>query len=224
MAKQLDRSSKIPYVIPKTKKPKLKSNDIEVTSNVSQKYKRYQGSALFRHRIIFATLTNTSIIIDNIRNDDDNPGLKDYELSFLDLLDKITNGSLIEINESSTKIRYNPGTIIGSSYPIVFECPTSRSISYYLEPILILLLFGKQQSIIIFNGCTYHEYDINIDVIRGVFIPILKKHFGLMDIKIDLKRRALPPSGGMIFIYIESLSFRRYIFVSNIYIYMFLYL
>eukprot|EP01084_Bolivina_argentea_P233812 393722_1 len=89
-------------------------------------FTKFQGSALFRWRLLLATLTHKSICIDNIRIHEDNPGLKDYELSFLKLLDQLTNGSLIEINETGTKIRYKPGTLIGSSSILYFKCCTSR--------------------------------------------------------------------------------------------------
>ena len=94
-------------------------------------------------RLLLSTLTHRSICIDNIRNYDDNPGLKDYELSFLKIMDKLTNGSLIEINETGTKIRYKPGTLVGASDILYFKCPTSRSMVYWIEPLLILLLFSK---------------------------------------------------------------------------------
>eukprot|EP01084_Bolivina_argentea_P056409 103245_1 len=161
---------------------------------------KFQGSALFRWRLLLSTLTHKSICIDNIRNNDDgnnNLGLRDYELSFLRMLDKLTNGSLIEINETGTKIRYKPGSLIGTSSILYFNCCTSRSIVYWIEPLLILLLFSKeQQNSITFYGSTYHEFDISIDIIRSVLIPIMNKKFGCNNIKIDLKKRGLSPSGG----------------------------
>ena len=160
-------------------------------------FQKFQGSALFRWRLLLSTLTHKSICIDNIRSNADKAGLKDYELSFLKILDKLTNGSLIEINETGTKIRYKPGTLVGCASILYFKCCTSRSIVYWIEPLIILLLFSKEkQTSITFYGSTYHELDISIDQIRSVLIPILNKRFGCQDIKIDLKKRALSPSGG----------------------------
>eukprot|EP00485_Elphidium_margaritaceum_P006191 CAMPEP_0202705198 /NCGR_PEP_ID=MMETSP1385-20130828/17780_1 /ASSEMBLY_ACC=CAM_ASM_000861 /TAXON_ID=933848 /ORGANISM="Elphidium margaritaceum" /LENGTH=453 /DNA_ID=CAMNT_0049363383 /DNA_START=41 /DNA_END=1402 /DNA_ORIENTATION=- len=179
---------------------KLQLHNVKVSNLILAKqneFHKFQGSALFRWRLLLSTLTHRSICIDNIRIGDDKPGLTDYEMSFLQLLDKITNGSIIEINESATKVRYKPGALIGSSSIIHFKCCTSRSVAYWMEPLFILLLFCKeQQTSITLYGATYHELDISMDQIRSVLKPILNKHFGCIDIRIDLKTRALSPSGG----------------------------
>jgi RNA 3'-terminal phosphate cyclase-like protein len=38
--------------------------------------------------------------VDDIRVDDAAPGLRDYEASLLRLLEKVTNGTVVEINET----------------------------------------------------------------------------------------------------------------------------
>jgi RNA 3'-terminal phosphate cyclase-like protein len=50
---------------------------------------------------------------EKIRADADEPGLRDYEVSFLRLLDKLCNGARIDINFSGTTVTYRPGLIIG---------------------------------------------------------------------------------------------------------------
>merc|ERR1712130_357431 len=88
---------------------------------------------------------------------------------------------------------------IGTASILRFECPTSRGITYWIEPLPILLLFCKEkQSNIVFAGATYHSLDNSVDAMRGVLIhSILNKRFGADNlIKIDLKKRAVAPSGG----------------------------
>lgn len=81
---------------------------------------RFKGCYMFRFRILCATLTGRTLVISDIRpnGSDDNPqpGLrgtssqiitfKDFEASFLRLIEKITNGCEITINETgfSSKI------------------------------------------------------------------------------------------------------------------------
>ena len=57
---------------------------------------RFRGHAYFRQRLILATLAGRPVRIDQIRPDDEEPGLRDFEVSFLRLLEKITNGSAVE--------------------------------------------------------------------------------------------------------------------------------
>ena len=61
---------------------------------------RFRGSQCFRQRLVCATISGRPIRIDDIRTDDQNPGLRDYEASLLRLIEKITNGCIIEINET----------------------------------------------------------------------------------------------------------------------------
>lgn len=63
----------------------------------------FKGCSSFRHRIICATLSGKSIRISDIRADEG--GLRDFEASFLRLIDKLSNGSHIEINDTGTKLR-----------------------------------------------------------------------------------------------------------------------
>jgi hypothetical protein len=164
---------------------------------------RFKGSQQFRQRLVFATLSGRPIRIDDIRSRDASPGLRDYEASLLRLLEKLTNGCAVEINETGgrarrrapflaagwcpvapsrfarkagvpclaaarllptggphacrqntgqprppnvpagTSLRYRPGVIICGG-GLSHDCPASRSIGYFLEPLVLLALFAKK--------------------------------------------------------------------------------
>ena len=61
---------------------------------------RLKGSQHLRQRLVLATVSGKAIRIDDIRAKDLNPGLRDFEASFLRLLEKLTDGCLVEINET----------------------------------------------------------------------------------------------------------------------------
>lgn len=61
---------------------------------------KFRGCQNFRQRLVFSTLSGRALRIDDIRSNDENPGLRDFEASFLRLLEKITNGCVVEINET----------------------------------------------------------------------------------------------------------------------------
>jgi RNA 3'-terminal phosphate cyclase-like protein len=61
---------------------------------------RFVGASHFRQRIVCATLAGKSIIISDIRSTDKEPGLRDFEASFLRMIEKVTNGCEIVINET----------------------------------------------------------------------------------------------------------------------------
>merc|ERR1711998_716126 len=88
---------------------------------------KLKGSQSFRYRLVSATLSAKEIVISEIRSLAESPGIRDFEASFLQLLDKVSSGSSISINETGTKLRYKPGTVVGG-YELKHDCPTSRGI------------------------------------------------------------------------------------------------
>jgi RNA 3'-terminal phosphate cyclase-like protein len=101
----------------------------------------------------------------------------DFEISLLRLLEKITNGTTIEISytgrsmgryfesllifcTAGTSVLLKPGIISGG--PVTHECPLSRSIGYYLEPILLLAPFAKQPLSLTLRGITTNDEDLSV--------------------------------------------------------------
>ena len=131
------------------------------SSSSSSRTLRFEdGAVQFRQRLVVSLLSHRPLLILNIRADDiSNPGLHDHEASFLRLLDSMTNGTRIEINSTGTQLRFVPGVLLGGD--IKHECPDSRSIGWFLEGILPLLPWGKEDARITFTGITdgLAEYD-----------------------------------------------------------------
>ncbi|KAK3700177.1 hypothetical protein QZH41_010621 [Actinostola sp. cb2023] len=155
----------------------------------------FEGCNFFRLRLVLATLSSRSVRIKNIRTHDDNPGLKDFEASFIRLLDKLTNGSHIEVNETGTSIYYKPGLLAGGT--IDHECNIQRAIGYYLEAVVMLAPFCKKPLKVTMRGVTNDEFDPSVDVIKTVTIPLMKRYI-IDDEGFDIKisKRGSPPEGG----------------------------
>lgn len=64
---------------------------------------RFKGSQQFRQRLVLSTLTGRPIRIDDIRVRDQDPGLHDHEACLLRLIEKISNGCVVEINETGAR-------------------------------------------------------------------------------------------------------------------------
>lgn len=87
---------------------------------------QYKGSNFFRQRLILSVLSGKSIQITDIRTSEDEPGLKDFEISLLKLIDKVTNGTIIELNETGTSLFFQPGLLFGSR--VEHECSVQRGL------------------------------------------------------------------------------------------------
>ncbi|KAJ3322482.1 rRNA-processing endoribonuclease [Boothiomyces sp. JEL0866] len=156
---------------------------------------KFQGHNHFRQRLVLATLSGKSVRIQNIRTDDqEHTGLTDYEASFIRLIEKITNGSTIEISYTGTSLTYHPGVISGGS--INHDCPKTRAIGYFLEPLVALAPFCKTPLSLTLNGITNDNIDVSVDSIRTVLLPQLQK-FGVGDgIELKINKRGAVPNGG----------------------------
>ena len=181
---------------------KISSAIITMSSSNNSSTLRFEdGTVQFRLRIALSILSCRPLLIKNIRPDDiDSPGLRSYEVSFLRLIDSITNGSRLEINTTGTQIRFVPGVLTGGE--VLHHCPTKgendddyhdddnnnnnnnnnnnilsvRSIGWFLEGILPLAPFGKEPLHIQFTGITDGacHVDPSVDYFKSSVLPLMK--------------------------------------------------
>ncbi|CAH0520099.1 unnamed protein product [Peronospora belbahrii] len=155
---------------------------------------RFQGCAHFRQRLVCATLSGRPLIIEEIRSEDENPGLAPFEANLLRLLDRVTSGSQLEINETGTKLKYHPGLVLGGR--VVHDCGTGRSIGWFLEVLAALAPFAKLPLHATLDGITNDHIDASVDNFKATTLPLLR-HFGLDEgLDFVVKKRGAPPLGG----------------------------
>lgn len=133
----------------------------------------FKGHARLRHRLALSLLSRRPIRIDRIRPDDDEPGLKADEVSFLRLIEKLTQGSRLEISYTGTSLLFHPGTIQNGQ--VTHSCPAEgeRAVGWYLEPLLALAPFGKRDLVLTLRGVTTTAVDPSVDTIRTSGLPHL---------------------------------------------------
>ena len=106
------------------------------------------------------------------------------EANLIRLLDKLTNGSRIEVNETGnhtcihiyvcvyiyimlyiigTSLYYNPGLLQGGK--IEHDCNKQRGIGYYLEVVIMLAPFAKMSVNITLKGVTIAPDDPSVSII-----------------------------------------------------------
>lgn len=160
---------------------------------------RFKGSDEFRYRLCLSVLTGRSVRIESIRDRSVSAiGLRDHEVTLLRLLDLITNGTKVDINETGTAVSFRPGVVLGGSIRDRFKCGNTRGLSYYLEALLMLAPFGKKPLSITLVGPTETPTDPSIESVQHVLLPLLAS-FG-MDGEyapaVQYARKGLLPAGG----------------------------
>lgn len=175
----------------------------EPTPSSSSAIAHFKGHTNFRSRLILSLLSSRPIIISSIRPNSLSPGLRDFEASFLRLLEKCTNGSKVEISYTGTTVKFLPGSISGG--PITHDCGTTRGIGYFLEWIALLGPFAKREMTLTLKGLTSVEGDMGADLLRTVHLPWLAQFLppstslsSPLEMRI-LKRGHAPLGGGEVF-------------------------
>jgi len=163
-----------------------------------ERFKEYNGCNFLRQRLVLSTLTSKPVKISKIRFKEDDPGIRDFESSLLRLMDKITNGSKIEVNETGTDLSFLPGILSGGR--VEHDCGTEHSIGYFLEVLVALGPFCKNPLHATLTGVTNNQTDPSVDLIKASVLPVLRK-FVLDDEGLELKvvkRGAAPEGGGQV--------------------------
>jgi len=107
----------------------------------------------------------------------------------------MTNGTVIEVNETGTELYFEPGLLIGGS--IDHECCKMRSIGYYVETLLPLGPFCKKNLDARLTGVTNSLQDPSVDALKIAALSALRRFLVVDDgLELNIVRRGMPPEGG----------------------------
>ena len=157
----------------------------------------FHGHQYLRQQLVLSLLSGRQIIVKDIRSQDENPGLSDYEMSLLKLLEKVTNGSVVNINKTGTRLIFRPGMIdCNEGLPIEHECHLARNLTYYLEVVVPLAVFGKTILNLTLKGNTDDNLDQSIDCFKNAWQHLLKIVAAEGSLDITVQKRGFAPLGG----------------------------
>ena len=163
------------------------------------------------HRLILSTLSGRAVRFEQIRPSSlTHTGLAPHEISFLRLLEAVTNGSQFVIGLTGTELLYNPGLITGSApgsgasggvirHELPPEC--TRGVSYFLIPLCLLAPFSKAPINVLFTGpgvitSATLSGDMSADSVRTAILPLYAQ-FGITNnIELRILRRSNAATGG----------------------------
>jgi len=155
----------------------------------------YKGCNYLRQRIILSLLSGKPVKITDIRSEQEEPGLREYEVNLLRLVDKLSNGLTLDVNETGTELYLKPGVLIGGV--VTHECCKQRSIGYYLEVILALTPYLKKGIEITLRGVTNDQVDPSVDSFKYAALPLLRRFLLVdFDLELSIKKRGSQPNGG----------------------------
>lgn len=173
-------------------------------SGSKPEFVRLTGHQAFTQRLVLSSLSGKPVHISKIRSSSPtHPGLGPHEVSFLRLLEAVTNGSVIDVSYSGTTLTYQPGlitgTVAGAGASLagdllehVIPANNTRGITYFLLPLALLAPFSKAHMNVRFSGpgvitsATHATGDLSIDTFRTAVLPLYDL-FGIPPARIELR-------------------------------------
>ena len=174
------------------------------------------GGQIVRNSISLSALLGKPVSIQNIRLDRNPPGLKNqhrtgalhyynHDLGFLayltqglELAAQISSAQLTGAINRSSEIEFVPGRInLPNHYRA--DSVTAGSIALILQVTLPLLLFSSTPlpaSTLTLLGGTNATLAPQVDYTKHVFLPFIRKHSGLENCSLGIKKRGYFPKGG----------------------------
>ncbi|SBT78233.1 RNA 3'-terminal phosphate cyclase-like protein, putative [Plasmodium ovale] len=190
----------------------------------------FRGSNYFRFRLALSLISGKAITIKSIReNKKGNPngkeenerepteGLHEYEAKLLRLIDKLCDDTIIKINEDGNELYFKPGFLIGNvkdevrigDLNISFHCGKERSITYFLEFLLMIVPFFKNPVKLLLKGITDDCIDTTVYTCKMVsenfFKNFLKVNENFLNITI-LKRGIKSDCSGEVLFFMNNLK------------------
>ena len=88
----------------------------------------------------------------------------------------MTNGAHFNISKTGTRLIYKPGIIDSNEgLEINHDCHLSRNISYYLEVVCPIAVFGKTELNMLLTGNTDDQLDQSVDSFYRAFAYLMQQ-------------------------------------------------
>lgn len=150
------------------------------------------GGQILRNSLALSILTGHDLVIENIRANRDNPGLRPQHLTALNGAAYITKAVMEGDVLGSSTISFKPGPVKGGEY--IIDIGTAGSITLLLQTLIPPLLSAESGSRLLLRGGTDVPWSPPLNCFRYVFLPLLNALGG--DVSMNLVKRGFYPKGG----------------------------
>ena len=150
------------------------------------------GGQLVRNAAALAAVTGKPARVSNIRAKRPNPGLAAQHVAGLRALAAVSGAEIEGLQPGSRQIVVKPGKLRGGDHS--FDIGTAGSVTLALQACLPAALLAPQPTGLRFVGGTDVKWSPPIDYFRFVFLPLLARMGGRVDV--DVRKRGYYPRGG----------------------------
>lgn len=112
------------------------------------------------------------------------------------MVNTITNGTRIVLSKQGDRLQFYPGMVVNNSNrELSFNCGESRAMSYYIEYLILMAIFGKTDLDISITGITNDNIDPSIDQYARVLPHIMSKFCPEANFLLKILQRGFRPNG-----------------------------
>ncbi len=150
------------------------------------------GGQMLRTALSLSMITGRPFCMTGIRGQRPKPGLMRQHLTCLNAACEISDGSADGAEIGATEIQFRPGKVRGGSHQ--FAIGTAGSTTLLLQTLLPALLGAETASTLRLEGGTHNPMAPPFEFIERVFLPVLKRMGG--DVQVHLLQTGFAPVGG----------------------------
>lgn len=171
------------------------------------------GGQIVRTAVALSLVTGKKLVINNIRANRPDPGLKAQHLKAIETAAKISSGEAEGLKLGSRNMVFGPGEIQGGTYDI--DIGTAGSIPLLLQCIMIAAVKTQNTLTLKITGGTDVAWSPPIDYLRYVTLPALRAMGYKCELEL-LARGYYPRGGGSVKIEIKSSKLKGLAFEKNV--------
>ncbi|KAI0670657.1 RNA 3'-terminal phosphate cyclase [Trametes maxima] len=169
------------------------------------------GGQLLRIAVALSALLSKPVAIDNIRANRKTPGLRYQHAAGLRLAAEICSARLEGCETASSSIVFHPSTKPQTSKSFTADPRTAGSIALLLQVSLPCLIFSESSSVtapsgLVLRGGTNASNAPQVDYTEHVFLPFIRKYFGLQPTLSIVRRGYYPKGGGEVHVSVPPIS------------------
>ncbi|GAB4516543.1 MAG: RNA 3'-terminal phosphate cyclase [Haliangiales bacterium] len=150
------------------------------------------GGQIVRTAMALAAITNTPLVLDNIRAGRAKPGLMRQHLTAVRAVAAVSGGQLSGDQLGATRLRFEPGALRGGEYR--FAVATAGSACLVFQTVLWPLLAADGPSRVVFEGGTHNSKAPPFDFLQTSFLPLVRRMGA--QVTAELSARGFYPAGG----------------------------
>ena len=151
------------------------------------------GGQILRSSLALSALTGQAVRLTRIRAGRPRPGLMRQHLTAVEAAAAVCGAETSGAALGSGTLTFKPGTVRGGTFH--FPIGSAGSTTLVLQTVLLpLLLRADTPAEVVIEGGTHNQYAPPFDFIKHVYIPLLQRMCGRVEVEIE--RHGFYPAGG----------------------------